>query len=146
MTLHAFWLPNSFVMSFWLEDNQRAGSDLGPGRAEHPRGLLVADDDREAGGRVRAGTVHPTAPLPGRTGMASSGACRQLEEAVLAGHAPLVEALAELGLDAERRATRLPVTALEWQCAGDTLELAFRLPTGAFATAVLAEVLTTRAP
>ncbi len=57
-----------------------------------------------------------------------------------------MEALAELGLDAERRATRLPVTALEWQCAGDTLELAFRLPTGAFATAVLAEVLTTRAP
>ncbi len=110
------------------------------------RGLFVADDDRDAGERVRAGTVHPTAPLPGRTGMASSGACRQLEEAVLAGHAPLVEALAELGLDAERRATRLPVTALEWQCAGDTLELTFRLPTGAFATAVLAELLTTRVP
>ncbi len=52
------------------------------------RGLFVADDDRDAGERVRAGTVHPTAPLPGRTGMASSGACRQLEEAVLAGHAP----------------------------------------------------------
>ena len=30
MTLHAFWLPNSFVMSFWLEDNQLAGPDLDP--------------------------------------------------------------------------------------------------------------------
>ena len=43
MTLHAFWLPNSFVMSFWLEDNQRTGSDLDPGGAEHPRGMLFDD-------------------------------------------------------------------------------------------------------
>ncbi|MFP1679795.1 tRNA pseudouridine(13) synthase TruD [Alloalcanivorax sp. C16-2] len=110
------------------------------------RGLFSADDDHDAAARVAAGTVHPTAPLPGRMGMASSGACRQLEDTVLADHVALVEALADLGLDAERRATRLPVSALQWQCVGDTLELTFRLPTGAFATAVLAELLTTRVP
>lgn len=43
MTLHAFWLPNSFVMSFWLEDDQRAGSDLDRGGSEHPRGMLFTD-------------------------------------------------------------------------------------------------------
>lgn len=109
------------------------------------RGLFAAASDAAAAIRVAAGEVHPTAPLPGRSGMASSAACRRLEDRVLAPHQPLIGALAARGLDEERRATRLPVTALDWRWVGtDTLFLTFRLPAGAFATSVLAELLNTR--
>ena len=50
-------------------------------------------------------------------------------------------------MDAARRATRLPVNELQWAWGdGDVLTLGFDLPTGAFATTVLAELLETRTP
>ena len=47
-----------------------AGDILQP---EGSRGLFMADDDCDAVERVASGEVHPTAPLPGLPGMASSG-------------------------------------------------------------------------
>jgi tRNA pseudouridine13 synthase len=45
-------------------------------------------------------------------------------------------------LKQERRALRLPVTELAWEFEGDdTLRLAFRLPAGSYATAVLRELV-----
>ena len=111
------------------------------------RGLFEADQDASAGARVAAGEVHPTAPLPGKAGMASSAACRQLEARALSGCDALVEALAGEGVDAARRATRLPVNGLQWAWSeGDVLTLGFDLPTGAFATTVLAELVETHTP
>ncbi len=52
-----------------------------------------------------------------------------------------LDGLAEQGLEAARRATRLPVTDLCWQWRDDSLTLTFSLPAGAFATTVLAELL-----
>jgi tRNA pseudouridine13 synthase len=111
------------------------------------RGLFEADQDANAGARMAAGEVHPTAPLPGKAGMASSAACRQLEARALSGCDALIEALAGEGVDAARRATRLPVDGLQWAWGeGDVLTLGFDLPTGAFATTVLAELMETRTP
>ncbi|MCH8543614.1 MAG: tRNA pseudouridine(13) synthase TruD [Alcanivorax sp.] len=114
------------------------------------RGLFLADDEPDAQARAAAGEVHPTAPMPGAGGMASSGACAALEASVLAPHAPLIEALAAAGVDAARRATRLPVAAMTWQFdqseqdSAPCLTLTMTLPAGAFATTVLAELVDTQ--
>jgi tRNA pseudouridine13 synthase len=73
--------------------------------------------------------------------MASSSACAELEQHVLAPYQALIEALAREGVEAARRATRLPVTDLHWRLDGNTLTLSFSLPAGAFATTVLATFL-----
>jgi tRNA pseudouridine13 synthase len=110
------------------------------------RGLFLADEDSAAAERVRRGEVHPTAPMPGAGGMASSGACAALEQAVLAPHAALIEALAAQGVEAARRATRLPVRDLAADIHADGLHLRMTLPAGSFATTVLAELIDTVRP
>jgi tRNA pseudouridine13 synthase len=45
------------------------------------------------------------------------------------------------GLEHERRALRLPVRELRWSLDADVLSLEFELPRGAFATAVLHELV-----
>jgi tRNA pseudouridine13 synthase len=49
--------------------------------------------------------------------------------------------LVSQGLDQERRSLRLPVRALRWSFDDDALSLAFELPRGSFATAVLHELV-----
>lgn len=120
---------------------------------EGSRGLFLADDDEAAAGRVIAGEVHPTAPLPGVPGMASSGSCFELEQRILEPHQPVIAGLQAQGVEEARRATRLPVRDLQWswhstestdeqQREGkEYLQLAFTLPAGAFATTVMAELI-----
>lgn len=119
-------------------DRPLSGDVLQP---EGSRGLFVEPDEPQAQRRVRIGEVHPTAPLPGRGGMASSRACRELEERVLAQWSAEIEGLRSAGVDAARRATRLPVAGLSWQWRDNVLRLAFSLPAGAFATSVLEELV-----
>jgi len=108
--------------------------------------IEAADAEIEA--RLRALAIHPTGPLPGRPGrvLEPGPALRQLEQAWLAPHAAWVAGLARLGVEAERRALRLPVRDLCWAVTGDTLELAFELPAGGFATTVLRECVAVSAP
>ena len=49
--------------------------------------------------------------------------------------------LAAEGLEQERRALRLPVRDLRWSLEADDLALEFELTRGAFATAVLHEIV-----
>ena len=124
-------------------DRVLAGDLLQP---QGSRGLFPADDDTDAEERVIAGEVHPTAPLPGVPGMASSGPCRELEQQILAPYATVIDGLCRVGVDEARRATRLPVRELQWSWQTERegevcLELAFTLPTGAFATTVMAEII-----
>jgi tRNA pseudouridine13 synthase len=108
----------------------------------------VEPDDGEIDARVRALAVHPTGPLPGRPGRAlePGPAVQTLEEAWLAPHGAWVDGLARLGVEAERRALRLRVRDLGWVVSGDTLDLAFELPAGGFATTVLRECVAVSAP
>lgn len=152
-TLKGFWLSAARAGLFNAVLAQRVrqgvwnrlleGDLLQP---EGSRGLFHAGDDGAAAARVAAGEVHPTAPLPGAAGMASSAACHQLETAVLANWPGVEQALAEQGVESARRATRLPVTAPCWNWEGDDLRLTLRLPAGAFATTVLAELLVLTGP
>jgi tRNA pseudouridine13 synthase len=106
------------------------------------RALFRVDaPDPETDARVRAMEIHPTGPLPGRAGrsLEAGPELRQRERDWLAPDAGWVEGLIRLGVEAERRALRLPVRDLDWRLDSGVLELAFVLPAGGYATTVLRE-------
>lgn len=91
--------------------------------------------------RCRQLDIHPTGPLWGEGAPASQGEVAELEQQVAAGESLLAEGLGKAGLEQERRALRQRVGNVEWMLDADRLRLKFRLPRGAFATAVLHELL-----
>jgi tRNA pseudouridine13 synthase len=92
--------------------------------------------------RLASGDVHPTGPLWGRGELISAEQVCELEARVAADHAQLAQGLLEAGMDAARRALRLPVRDLTWKYPDvATLILEFSLPAGAYATAVLRELI-----
>jgi tRNA pseudouridine13 synthase len=89
--------------------------------------------------------IHATGPMPGRGESAVSDEVLALEQAVLQPAADLLTGLSRFGVDAQRRALRLKVSDLEWQWLDESsLHLAFALPSGAFATSVLRELVQLR--
>jgi tRNA pseudouridine13 synthase len=91
--------------------------------------------------RCEAMDVHPSGPLCGRGESPAQDDALAVEAAVAAAEPSLCALLQEQGLEHERRALRLPVRALDWSLAGGDLSLRFELPRGAFATAVLHELV-----
>lgn len=93
--------------------------------------------------RIEALDVHPTGPLPGRPSRAlvAEGHAAEIEAGVLGEWSDWIDGLVRFGLDADRRALRLVVEDLQWQWSGTTLELGFALTSGAYATAVLREIV-----
>ncbi|HSC06415.1 MAG TPA: tRNA pseudouridine(13) synthase TruD [Steroidobacteraceae bacterium] len=90
--------------------------------------------------RCAALDVHPTGPLCGRGDLRPSLAAAAVEDEVSAAFTAVTTALETAGLQRERRALRLKVEALAADL-GEDLELSFRLGSGAFATAVLRELV-----
>lgn len=93
--------------------------------------------------RLAAFDIHPSGPLWGRGELRSRGEAAELETRALAGEqaAALRRGLEAAGLEQERRALRLRPANLDWRWLDDeSLELAFALPPGAYATVVLAEL------
>ena len=82
--------------------------------------------------------IHPTGPMWGDTPARPMSA---LETEVGARHEVLARGLSNARLEPERRALRIRVDRLAWQIEGDVVQLRFRLFRGAFATAVLHELL-----
>jgi tRNA pseudouridine13 synthase len=99
--------------------------------------------DEELSQRLTSGDVHATAAMYGKTSdMAVSDDCAQLEEAVFSAYPELCEGLIAQGLKAERRALRLVPQQLQCRWLdNENLELSFKLPSGCFATSVMAELL-----
>jgi tRNA pseudouridine13 synthase len=85
--------------------------------------------------------VHPSGPLPGRGAAASTAEAFSVEGRALIGESALIDLLVAQGLEHERRSLRLPVRDCRWSVDGEDLSLAFTLPRGTFATAVLHEIL-----
>jgi tRNA pseudouridine13 synthase len=103
--------------------------------------VFVADTiDTALAERCERLDVHPTGPMWGGPASAS-GAAAAIEAEVAARHDVLARGLSEARLEPERRALRIRVEGLGWAIAGDVVELQFRLHRGAFATAVLHEVI-----
>lgn len=98
--------------------------------------------DEALPGRLASGDVHPTGSLWGRGELMSRDEACALEERVALEHAVLADGLIQAGVDASRRALRMPVRDLHWQAPdASTLVVEFSLPAGAYATAVLREVV-----
>jgi len=87
--------------------------------------------------------VHPTGPLCGSGDPRITSEVLELEERVLAPWAEWRRGLEKLHVEQQRRALRLAVANLTWEYSQGALTLRFQLTRGAFATAVLREVIAT---
>ena len=102
--------------------------------AEAPDAALIA--------RVQAGELHPSGPLWGRGPRRPAARRPRSRPPPWLGFDPWLQGLAAAGMDQERRPLRLMPADWSWAWVDDTdLEIAFRLPAGAFATAVLRELV-----
>jgi tRNA pseudouridine13 synthase len=103
--------------------------------------VFVADAiDSTLEDRCRQLDIHPTGPM--WSGPASAaGAAAAIETEVGMRHDALAQGLSRVGLEPERRALRLRVHGLQWTIDNDVVQLNFRLFRGAFATAVLHELI-----
>lgn len=93
--------------------------------------------------RLAAFDIHPSAPLWGRGALRTTGEARAMEEAAIddATARALRQGIERAGMRQERRATRLHPQGLEWAwLENGVLQVAFFLPPGGYATAVLAEL------
>lgn len=109
---------------------------------EGTHSIFASDDDIDIEARLKQGDVHSTGPLYGRASkLASSGEAADLEATILEPYAYLLAGLEKQGLTAERRALRLIPKGLGFQfIEKDCVEITFELPTGCFATALMAEL------
>ncbi len=98
--------------------------------------------DAEIPSRLAAFDIHPSGPLWGEGGWPPEREAAVLEAPILAEMAEWCEGLERARMDYARRSLRLAVRELEWSLEGDTLELAFSLEAGAYATTVLRELVT----
>ena len=93
--------------------------------------------------RLAAFDIHPSGPLWGEGELRSRGECARVELDALQGDIAmrLRAGLEAARMQQERRALRLRVAELDWAWAdATTLRLAFVLPPGAYATALLHEL------
>ena len=90
--------------------------------------------------RCRQLDVHPTGPMWSSPASATGGAAA-IEAQVGGHHEALAQGLSRAGLEPERRALRIRVDGLQWTIENDVVHLRLRLFRGAFATAVLHELI-----
>lgn len=93
--------------------------------------------------RLRRFDIHPTGPLWGGGSTPSTGEVAAMEVTVAARYPQFAAGLVEHGLQQERRPLRLQVSDLTASLHDGVLTLEFRLARGAYATAVLRELLQT---
>ncbi|WP_201527427.1 tRNA pseudouridine(13) synthase TruD [Psychrobacter frigidicola] len=95
--------------------------------------------------RLAEGDIHPTGVLWGIDNDKVSGGAAKLEEDIVQ-QSPLLTQLAtgleQRDIKAQQRALRLPIEEMTWDWVNEqTLVLRFSLPTGSFATSVLASLV-----
>ena len=115
------------------------------------RQFLAENPDEEIRRRMREQDIHPSGPLPGRQGrtLRPLGEVHRLEEQVLeeAPGAAWIDALVSQGADSERRPLRLVPKDLAWDwLAEGVLQLTFALPTGAYGTTLVRELMAQASP
>lgn len=91
--------------------------------------------------RLAQGDVHPSGPLWGRGQLPTQDVVKEIETAVAGQHLDLARGLEQAGLEQERRACRVLPQELSAQWLDvQTLQLAFFLPPGSYATVLLREL------
>jgi tRNA pseudouridine13 synthase len=109
----------------------------------------IDEPDAEICRRCAAGEIHPTGPLPGRdspSAVLPKGEPGRVEQECLGRRPDWIAGLARQGLESDRRALRLMPRDLDWHWGGGTFHLEFFLGAGAFATALLRELVCATAP
>ena len=95
--------------------------------------------------RCRTMDIHPTATLWGRGAPLSTAEVARLENAVASAYPELASAVIDAGVDAASRSLRVRVENLECDVQTDVVWIEFRLTRGAFATAVIRELVSSAA-
>lgn len=91
--------------------------------------------------RLAQGDIHPSGPLWGQGEPPTAETAGELERTVAGQYTDLAEGLAAARMEQERRPLRLLPKDLHWRWLdGETLELSFELPAGAYATVVVREL------
>ncbi|MCG2634051.1 MAG: tRNA pseudouridine(13) synthase TruD [Gammaproteobacteria bacterium] len=103
--------------------------------------FTIEQPDEQTIARIESGDLHPTGPLHGRGESAVQLECLGLEEEAMAARPALKSGLEQARLDPDRRALRVRPRHLTWQQHDNQLRLAFSLPAGSYATALLAELV-----
>jgi tRNA pseudouridine13 synthase len=94
--------------------------------------------------RLNAREIHPSGVLWGATPSTAQGSALAIENRVAGQLADLAQGLAAAGLETSRRPYRVCPEAMRWDFPEPaTLTLSFTLPAGAYATAVLRELVRT---
>jgi tRNA pseudouridine13 synthase len=103
--------------------------------------FLAASIDEGLRARVDAFDLDPTGPLWGEGELPAAGGPAELELGVARRFPEWAAGLAAAGLRQDRRALRVRAGGLAADWEGDDMLLAFALPAGAYATAVLRELV-----
>lgn len=106
--------------------------------------FAVTDVDEELEKRCAAFDIHPSGTLWGREGSVASADVAGLEAATVAAYPDIAEGLQDADIEAGQRALRIRVGDLQWSIDGTLCWLEFKLIRGAFATAVLREIVIAR--
>ena len=110
----------------------------------HGRGaVFLVERPEDEAPRAERFEISPTGPIVGHRVTLAEGRPGEIERAVLQekGIAPAdFERVKALRLRGDRRPLRVPISDLEVRPVGDDLVVCFSLPSGAYATVVLAEV------
>lgn len=94
--------------------------------------------------RIETLDLHPTGPLYGVGETAALGTAAAIEAKAIEAEAELAAGLVRFGTRMDRRALRMRIGELAWSFHDDaTLRLEFNLPSGAFATTILDQLLET---
>ena len=102
--------------------------------------------DDDIAKRVRAGDLHPTAPLWGLGESRASAESLAVEQRGMQGCDEIQRGLEAIGMKQERRALRMRPQDLMWDFeADDVLRLEFGLPSGGYATSLVAAIAVTDA-
>lgn len=136
----------SWLFNHYLQQRiARHGNALLPGDVFMLAGshsFFVAEAlDATIAARVASGDILPSGPLFGDLPLVATDAAALLEQEILAAWPEYAKGLANARLSQDRRPLWLQPEGLEWQVLGaDSVELRFTLPSGCFATAILAEL------
>ena len=106
-------------------------------------GLFICREPPVDQPRVERGEIAPTGPVFGWKMERPEGDVDAAEQAVLAAEALRLDGFRRLGSIAQgaRRAYAVPVNDVRWSIDGSSVELAFTLPAGSYATVLLDEVM-----
>jgi tRNA pseudouridine13 synthase len=135
-----------------VRDPRKKGLYLSAVRSFVFNEVLALRIQRGLWGRTLPGDVmdeagRPTGPLWGRGRVITTDLARVLENEVAERHATLCGGMEYAGLDQERRPLVARPADMSWEWPqADRLVLAFSLPAGSYATAVLNEILRTTEP